>query len=54
MENEEYLEKLINEAKEFIDLKNKFKRAKFPETGTPAYLISNNWLKKYKAYIPYK
>jgi hypothetical protein len=45
---------LVNECKEFITLKNRNKGERNPPVGTPQYLLSKLWLKKYKTYIFYK
>jgi hypothetical protein len=45
------LDDLISEGKMFRELKLKNKNAKFPTAGTPCYLISREWIKKYKKYI---
>lgn len=48
------LEDIVKECQEFIQLKEKDKRYSAKEEGTPAYIISKTWIKKYKAYILYK
>ena len=48
------LEDIIKESQEFINLTKKDKSYSSKEEGTPAYLLSKIWLKKYKTYIFYK
>jgi hypothetical protein len=45
------LDDLIKEGKEFYEMNRQYKYNKFPSAGTPAYLVSKKWLKKYKQYI---
>jgi hypothetical protein len=47
------LEDLIEECKQFIQLKNKNRMERNPPVGNPSYLVSKTWLKKYKQYIFY-
>lgn len=47
------LDDLVKEAQTFIGLKNKCGRERF-ESGDSAYIISKEWLKRYKIYILYK
>ena len=51
MENK--LENLIKEGREWIRLKQVYENARFPDSGTPAYIISGKWLSNYKKYILY-
>lgn len=51
---EKATEDLVMECREFIRLKKLFKIARNPGDGSPAYLVSTNWLKKYKTYIFHK
>lgn len=48
------LEDLIKEGKEYINLASRHKSERFPDQGTPGYLISTQWLDKYKTYIFYR
>ena len=48
------LDDIIKECKEFYELKRQHRYNKFPSAGANAYLISRDWMKKYKAYILYK
>lgn len=48
------LDDIVKESREFIRLKRLHKQNKFPPAGAPAYLVSTEWLKKYKSYILYK
>ena len=34
-------------------LKRKYEKARFPDGGTPAFIVSLEWLAKYKTYIFY-
>jgi hypothetical protein len=45
------LEDLIKEGKEFNELNRQYKYNRFPSAGTPGYLVSKVWLRKYKQYI---
>ena len=47
---QEELKSLIEEGKEFARIKRTYDQARFPDVGTPAYIISSNWLNKYKLY----
>jgi len=47
------LENLIKEGREWIRLKQVYENARFPDSGTPAYIISGKWLSNYKKYILY-
>lgn len=47
------LEDLVNECREFIVLKNKNRNERNSAVGTPSYIVSKQWLKKYKEYILY-
>lgn len=46
------LDDLVKECREFIGLRNKSERERL-EPGTPAFLLSKTWIKKYKEYIFY-
>ena len=48
------IESIIKEGKEFCRLKRAYENARFPDAGTPAYIISIDWLAKYKAYCFYE
>jgi len=48
------LDDIVKESREFIRLKKLHQQNKFPPAGAPAYLVSTEWLKKYKSYILYK
>ena len=48
------IESIIKEGKEFVRLKRAYDNARFPDAGTPAYIISIDWLAKYKAYCFYE
>ena len=48
------IENIIKEGKEFLRLKRAYDNARFPDAGTPAYIISIDWLAKYKAYCFYE
>lgn len=48
---ERELEDIVNECKEFIKLKKLHRQSRYPDAGQPAYLISSEWLQKYKKYI---
>ena len=48
---EETLAKLVNECREYMKLKALNRSSSFLSQGSPAYLISKEWLKKYKEYI---
>lgn len=47
------IQDLHEEGKEFVRLKRVYDTARFPEAGTPAYIISSSWLKKFKEYTFY-
>ncbi len=44
-------ENLVKEAQEFLRLRNEFKKESNPAAGSPGYLISVDWIMKYKSYI---
>ena len=46
----EQIDNIIKEGKEFLRLKRAYDNARFPDAGTPAYIISTEWLDKYKVY----
>ena len=48
------IENLVKEGKAFIQLKRTYDQERFPDVGTPAYLISNDWMEKYKKYCFYQ
>ncbi len=45
------LDSIVTECKEFIKLKQIHSNSRYPDPGQPAFLISTNWLQKYKKYI---
>lgn len=47
------IEDLVEECKQFIQLKNKNSMERNPGVGKPSYLISKLWWKKYKQYVLY-
>ena len=51
---EDEIKTLIEEGKEFVQLKRAYESARFPDSGTPAYIISNEWLNKYKKFVFYE
>jgi len=50
---QEELKTLIEEGREFVRIKRTYEGARFPDAGTPAFVISTEWLAKYKIYIFY-
>lgn len=48
------LESLMNEGQEYIRLRNLNKKTSNPDAGTKAYLVSTDWISKYKKYIFYR
>ena len=50
---QEKFEALKTEGKEFLRLKKAYEAARYPDAGTPAYIISSDWLKKYKEFCFY-
>lgn len=44
---------MVKEGKEFLQLKKAYDNARYPNAGTPAYIISSEWLDKYKKYCFY-
>ncbi len=50
---QEKFEALKKEGQEFVRLKKAYDAARYPDAGTPAYIISSDWLKKYKDYCFY-
>jgi acyl carrier protein phosphodiesterase len=51
MESTLDLDTLIKEGKEYIELKGKCRLARNPTAGSPSYLISKEWLTKYKKFV---
>ena len=47
------IENLMKEGREWIRMKQVYDNARFPDSGTPAYIISSKWLSNYKKYIVY-
>lgn len=47
------IDQLVQEAKDFLRLKRKFKQQALPDQGSVAYLVSRNWLAKYKKFLFY-
>lgn len=47
------LQTLVDEGTEFIRMRDEYKRARLPEAGQPAFLISKAWINLYKKYIHY-
>lgn len=45
------LDKLVKEGQEYIRLRKEFKRSNNPDEGSVGYLISKQWITKYKDYI---
>ena len=43
----------MKEGKEFLQLKKAYDNARYPNAGTAAYIISSEWLDKYKKYCFY-
>ena len=50
---DDQIKKLVDEGKEYCRLKRAYEMARFPEAGTPAYVVSIAWLDKYKQFIFY-
>ena len=50
----EEIDNIIKEGKEYLRLKRAYENARFPEAGTAAYIISTDWITKYKAYCFYE
>ncbi len=48
------LEDIMKECKAFYELKRQHRYNKFPSAGAPAFLVSREWMKKYKRFILYK
>ena len=48
---EDFVLKLVDECKEFMRLSEMNKRSSFLPQGSPAYIVSKRWLKKYKEYL---
>ena len=47
------IQNLCKEGKGFISLKREYDGARFPPVGTVAYIISTEWMDKYKKFIFY-
>ena len=47
------IRELHEEGLEFLRLKNKSDNARYPDAGTPSYIISRRWLDLYKEWIFY-
>lgn len=47
-------ENLVKEGQEFLKMRIDFKKGSNPSAGSPGYLISVNWITKYKTYIQYE
>lgn len=50
---QEQIENLAKEGKEFCTLMKAYDNERFPDAGTPAYIIDKAWLSKYKKYVFY-
>lgn len=50
---QEEIKEVIEEGKEYIRLKRAYENARFPDSGTPAYIVSVEWLNKYKEFVFY-
>ncbi len=48
------LDDIMVEAKAFYELKRQYRYNKFPKADSPAFLVSKEWMKKYKRYVLYK
>jgi hypothetical protein len=46
-------ETLLNEGRKFAQLRKEFKLASNPSAGSVGYLISADWIRRYKKYIYY-
>ena len=44
---------MIKEGKKFCISMKAYENERFPDAGTPAYIISKAWLSKYKKYVFY-
>ena len=47
------IDSTVKECREWIRMKHTYDNARFPSAGTAAYLISLEWLQKYKEFIFY-
>ena len=47
------VENLMKEGKEFLQIKKAYDNARYPNAGTPAYIISSEWMTNYKKYCFY-
>ena len=52
-EQQRTLEETIKECREYIQLKNKNSMERNPQVGAAMYLLSKEWLRRYKTYILY-
>ena len=52
--DQEKVEALKKEGKEFVRLKKVYESARYPDAGTPAFIINKDWLTKYKKYCFYE
>ena len=51
---QEQIDSLLKEGKQFLQIKKDYDTSRFPNSGTPAYIISQKWFTKYKAYCFYE
>ena len=49
----EEIKAVLEEGREFCRMKRAYDMARFPDAGTPAFLISSEWMAKYKKYCFY-
>lgn len=49
--NEEVIQE---EVRKYMELKRRYKSTRYPEVGTEAFLISKEWLRRWKLYVGYK
>lgn len=49
----EEIKAVLEEGREFCRMKRAYDMARFPDAGTPAFLISTEWMVKYKKYCFY-
>lgn len=45
---------VLDQGREYHKLNEKFRKALNPESGNPGWLISTNWLDKYKIHVQYE
>ena len=50
---QQQVDNLIKECREWIRMKRAYDNARYPDAGTSAYVVSGEWLAKYKKYICY-